>query len=62
MNDLFVNLYYNGKLCFGNYEDGKLVELVKNFGFNTNSTNLNKKLGFTELPKNMYEVINAKKA
>ena len=25
---VFENLYYNGKLCFGNYEDGKLVELV----------------------------------
>ena len=25
---VFENLYYNGKLCFGNYEDDKLVELV----------------------------------
>ena len=24
----FENLYYNGKLCFGNYEDDKLVDLV----------------------------------
>ena len=25
---VFENLYYNGKLCFGNYEDDKLVDLV----------------------------------
>ena len=25
---VFENLYYNGKLCFGNYEDDKLIELV----------------------------------
>ena len=25
---VFENLYYNGKLCFGNYEDEKLVDLV----------------------------------
>ena len=25
---VFENLYYNGKLCFGNYDDDKLTELV----------------------------------
>ena len=25
---VFENLYYNGKLCFGNYDDDKLVDLV----------------------------------
>ena len=25
---VFENLYYNAKLCFGNYEDDKLIELV----------------------------------
>ena len=25
---VFENLYYNGKLCFGNYDDDKLIELV----------------------------------
>lgn len=25
---VFENLYYNGKLCFGNYDDDKLIDLV----------------------------------